>query len=267
MLLGVHCDVRGGYLAALRRAESLGCEAMQMLPCRRHHEPAQEEFSAFRRAFSESRVKRLVLHVRYAPFLASEDRGRRESSIRNLSGEMRFGRSLGAGWLVMHLGAFSPGATLERGLELFAEGVREASPGGPTLLVENVPGGGRRMGGSLEELADALRRLEHRGVDARACIDTAHAWAYGYELDSRDSMSLFLARVHHVLGTDIPVFHVNDSGAERGSHREDHARWGDGRVGSEALQTLLEREGHAVGILEAPRGTDEENLAFVRRAV
>jgi deoxyribonuclease-4 len=265
MLLGVHCDVRGGYLEALRRAEALGCDAMQMLPYRRHHEPAPEEFAAFRRAFSGSRVRRLVLHARYAPFLASEDAAKRLRSVGHLSRELRFARSLGAGWLVMHLGAYSPGATPARGLELLADGVWEAFGGGPTLLIENVPGGGRRMGGSLEELAGALRLLEDRGVDARACIDTAHAWSYGYEIDSRDSMALFLESAHRVLGADIPVFHVNDSGAGRGSRREDHARWGHGRIGSEALRELLEREARAVAILEAPRGTDEENLAFVRR--
>jgi len=162
MIIGIHCGVRDGYLEALRRALSLGCEAMQMFAYPRHRDPSDQELAAFREAFSRSGLKRLVLHVRYLPSLASEDPARRGRSARLLARELSLARALGGDWLVLHLGAYSPGSDPERGMRLFADGVRaafEESGAGVPLLVENIPGGGRRMGGSLEELARFLELL------------------------------------------------------------------------------------------------------------
>lgn len=271
MLLGVHCGVRGGYLSALSRARALACEAMQMLTYPRHQDPSEAELAAFREAYSRSGLMRLVLHVRYLPFLACEEEALRARSARLLAREMRLAQGLGGDWLVLHLGAYSPGSSVERGMGLFADGVKAAAEeSGSTvpLLIENIPGGGRRMGGSLEELASFREILSRRGLRAGVCIDTAHAWAYGYELDSREGMGRFLARVDRLIGAgDVPVFHVNDSRAPQGSHRENHWPWGGGCVAREALAALLERGEYrnAVGIIEAAEpAADEANLAYVR---
>jgi len=139
------------------------------------------------------------------------------------------------------------------------------------LLLENVPGGGRRMGGSLEELArlhDALKpSLPNIGV----CLDTAHAYAAGYDCSSAEGVLNFLARAHRLLGFDaIKAFHLNDSRALLGSHREHHEHWGHGRLGTEGLKALLDREefSDTPAILETPKDgpeADARNLAFARR--
>lgn len=272
MILGVHCDMRKGYAAALRRAEELGCEALQMLPYRRHHDPSDDELAGFREALAASPVKKLVVHVRYAPYLASTDAGKRRRSIAHLAREMRLARGLGGSCLVMHMGAYSPDSTAERGELLLADAVKAASDeAGDTvpLLAENVPGGGRRLGGSVEEIASFLEELDKRSVRAGACVDTAHAMAYGYEIDTRDGMWRFLARVHRLIGAEnVPVFHLNDTRAQAGSHQENHACWGEGFIRAEGLKALLEREDYAdaVGIIESPRfGGEEKSLAFVRK--
>ncbi|MFH1723248.1 MAG: deoxyribonuclease IV [Elusimicrobiota bacterium] len=268
MIFGVHCDVRGGYVPALRHAESLGCGAMQMLSYRRHHEPVPDELAGFRAAFSESALSRLVLHVRYLPSLGAEDAGRRRRSVDLLAREVRLARSLGGDWLVMHMGAYSSGSSLVRGTRLFAEGVRaaldEAGAEVP-LAVENVPGGGRRMGGSLEELAALLEALDRLSVRAHVCLDTAHAWAYGYEIDGREGMWRFLGKLHRLIGAErVSVFHLSDTRVPLGAHREHHWHLGEGFLGTECLASLFEREEFrtAVGILETPAGAglDAANL-------
>ncbi len=273
MILGLHCDVRRGYEAALRCAEELGCEAMQILTYRRHHEPDEAEFAAFREAFEKSSVERLVLHVRYLPALASENQERYRRSIELLVRELLFARALGGDCLVLHIGAYSPGSSVERGMALFSEGVREALDRAAIevpLVVENVPGGGRRLGGSLEELSDLKGRFERLGVAAQFCLDTAHAWAYGYDLDSQDGMWRFLGRVHRLLGADsIRVFHLNDSRAPHGSNLENHRYWGEGFLGTEGMKALFTREEYrgAVGIHEAPTfdpGKNSASLACLR---
>lgn len=270
MILGIHCDVRSGYLSALRQVEALDCDAMQILTYRRHHEPPPEEFSEFRAAFLKSKVQRLILHVRYLPALASSDHLRRERSVELLSRELRFAGELKGDGLIFHMGAFSPDSTEDAGMTFFAEGVRiavERAESNLPLILENVPGGGRRMGGALEELADMGERLQRFNIPLRYCLDTAHAWAFGYDMDTQDGMWRFLGRAHHLLGAEnISVFHLNDSRAPQGSHRENHWHWGEGFLGEEGMRALFAREEFkgTVGILEMPPGRDRASLACVR---
>ncbi len=174
---------------------------------------------------------------------------------------------------MIHGGAYSPDSSLEAGVKLFAQSVImavEQSACRFPLLLENVPGGGRRMGGSLEDLArlqDALKpSLPHVGV----CLDTAHAYAAGYDCSSIEGALSFVARAHRLLGFDaIKAFHLNDTRALLSSHREHHEHWGRGRLGSEGLKALLDREefSSVPGILELPMGgreDDRASLEFVR---
>jgi deoxyribonuclease-4 len=101
------------------------------------------------------------------------------------------------------------------------------------------------------------------------CLDTAHAWAAGYDLSAAEAALKFVARAHRLLGAEaVRAFHLNDSRALLGSHLENHWHWGKGRLGLEGLQVLLAREEFAdiPGILETPKepGADAANLAVVR---
>ena len=274
MILGIHASVARGYARALEEAGGLGCAALQILPYRRHHPPTVEELSAFRAARAGSGVRILLIHSRFVPSLASSDETRRSRSVTHLAEELRLCAALGGDAYILHAGAYSPGSDADAGIKLFADSVRRAalsSSFSGTLLLENVPGGGRRMGGELEELArlqDAARPfVPNLGV----CLDTAHAWAAGYELTSAAAALEFVSRARRLLGADaIRAFHLNDSRALLGSHREDHWHWGKGRLGLSGLKALLAREEFAdiPGILETPKepGADAANLAVVRGA-
>lgn len=273
MRLGVHASIRQGYDAALSDALALGCESLQILPYRRHHTPSDEELSSFNAARSAAKLQ-LLVHSRFVPNLASSDFVRRNRSVKHLADELILTTALGGDAYVIHGGAYSPDSSLEAGVELFAQSVImavEQSSCQTPLLLENVPGGGRRMGGSLEDLArlqDALKpSLPHIGV----CLDTAHAYAAGYDCSSIEGALKFVSRAHRLLGFDsIKAFHLNDTRALLSSHREHHEHWGRGRLGSEGLKALLDREefSSVPGILETPHDgpdADRADLEFARR--
>lgn len=281
MKLGLHVGIRRGALAALGRAEALGAEALQLLPYRRlpAQQPSPDGFrweapdpydaGVFRERRPRGTVKRFVAHVRYLPFLASSDKLKRAASVNLLARELSFSELLGADEIVFHLGAYSPGADPRAGMKLFSEGAAEARKrsGGPPFVIENVPGGGRRMGGTLEELAAFRERMSAFGEPVRVCLDTAHAWAAGYDVATAAGMDAFLDRAAALFGAgDVTLFHLNDTRAARGSHREHHEHWGAGLLGTEGLRRLLARPdfSRATGILEMPPGRDRENLDFVR---
>lgn len=274
MILGVHASVRGGHAAALNEALALGCGSLQILPYARHKEnPSQEELSNFSAARSAAKL-RLLVHSRFVPSLASSDDARRTRSVTHLAHELSLTTALGGEMFVIHGGAYSPDSSLEQGVALFARSVImavEQSSCRVPLLLENVPGGGRRMGGSLEDLArlhDALKpSLPNIGV----CLDTAHAYAAGYDCSSAEGALKFLARAHRLMGFDaVKAFHLNDSRALLGSHREHHEHWGQGRLGTEGLKSLLDRVefSDTPAILETPKDapdSDRRNLDFALR--
>ncbi len=272
MILGLHASVRRGLTVSLDEARALSCDALQILPYPRGHAPDAEELAAFRAARQTLGLRRLLVHSRFVPSLASSDEPRRQRSVAHLARELVLCAGLGGDAYVLHAGAYSPDASPQDGVRLFADAVRRAalSAGfaGP-LLLENVPGGGRRLGGTLEELARLRDALPPGGPITGFCLDTAHAWAAGYDLSSAEGSLRFVARAHRLLGADaVRAFHLNDSRALLGSHREHHWHWGQGRLGLEGLKVLLQRSefSEIPGILETPKepGADAANLALVR---
>ena len=271
MILGVHASVRRGLAAALDEPRELGCRALQILPYQRHAPPSDAELAAFREKRAALGVERLLVHSRFVPSLCSSDAERRRRSVEHLARELSLCLGLGGDAYVLHAGAWSQGSSAVEGERLFAESVRRAagqSGFDGLLLLENVPGGGRRLGGSLEELARLLDSLKSSLPKLGACLDTAHAFAAGYDLSRAEGVMRFLSRAHRLLGDAVRAFHLNDTRALLGSRLENHAHWGEGRLGRECLRAFLQREEYAdaPAILETPKepGADRRNLELAR---
>lgn len=272
MILGVHCSVRAGFDAALDEAGALDCRAMQMLPYRRHHDPSDSELAQFRAALEQSRIARLLVHSRFVPSLASSDTARRGRSVELLARELRLAAKLGARGFILHAGAYSPGENLQAGLELAVDSIIRACGDAEVsvpIVLENVPGGGRRIGGTIEELGRMIEGLDRRLPEAAICLDTAHAWAAGYDISSAEGMFKFLAKIHRLLGAGrVRAFHLNDTRALLGSHREHHGHWGEGYLGCEGLKVLLARPEYeaTAGIIETPKTQDgdRKNLEYLK---
>lgn len=250
--------MRNGYLAAVAEAGGLGLRAMQMLPYRRHHQPQDADFAEFRAARRAAGIERLLVHSRYLPALATSDEPRRGNTVRHLVRELAMARKLAADAYVLHVGAYAPGSDFAAGLALFRRSLAEArgEAGALPLYIENVPGGGRRMGATARELGELLAAARSVWPEAALCLDTAHAWAAGQALESfRD------------LAAAVQAWHLNDSLAEFGSGLESHWHLGQGRIGAEALGALLRRLAptDATVILETPKGPgdDERNVRWV----
>jgi deoxyribonuclease-4 len=272
VILGVHASVRGGYGKALDEALALGCGSLQILPYARHHQPTDEELKSFSAARSAAKIQ-LLVHSRFVPSLASSDSVRRNRSIELLTNELILTTALGGNAYVIHGGAYSPDSSLDVGVKNFAASVImavEQSSCRFPLFLENVPGGGRRMGGSLEDLARLQDALKPSLPNIGICLDTAHAYAAGYDCSSAEGALKFLSRANRLLGMDaVKAFHLNDTRALLSSHREHHEHWGKGRLGSEGLKALLDREefSQAPAILETPKtapDSDRLNLEFAR---
>ena len=105
-----------------------------------------------------------------------------------------------------------------------------------TLLLETMAGKGSEIGGTFEELAAVIAQVElesHVGV----CLDTCHVWDAGYDIVG--DLDGVLEEFDRVIGLDrLHAIHLNDSMNARGSHKDRHARIGEGEIGFKALAAV-----------------------------
>jgi deoxyribonuclease-4 len=106
----------------------------------------------------------------------------------------------------------------------------------------------------------------------RACFDTCHAFASGYDERSAETARATVDEWDRVVGLEnLVAVHCNDSLAGLGSNRDRHANIGQGEIGEEGFRTLLHdpRLADKPFILEVPgfqgKGPDAANMEILRR--
>ena len=275
MRFGFHLSVAGGPQRAAREAQELGLDCLQVFAGNprgwRHKALDMEQAEEFRRRCRRAGLDPVVVHAPYLLNLASPDDQLWQKSIAALAQQMERAEQLGAAAVVVH-----PGSRRQRGLEWglarVARGVARAleqSGGRVECWLENTAGGGGQVGGTLVQLARILEQLP--GAPVALCLDTAHAWGAGYHLEGPRELARFLDRVEVLLGLErVRLWHLNDSLAPRGSHRDQHTHLGRGRLGVEGFRAIVAepRLQDAAFIMETPKdrpGADQRNLDFLRR--
>jgi deoxyribonuclease-4 len=119
-------------------------------------------------------------------------------------------------------------------------------------------------------MIDGVREPERLGI----CFDTAHAFAAGYELRTREGYEATWTEFAEELGLDrLMAVHLNDSKKDLGSRVDRHEHIGQGQLGLEPFRFLL-NDARFRGLpmtLETDKGPDlaedRENLALLRSLI
>jgi deoxyribonuclease-4 len=222
-------------------------------------------------------LKPLVIHTNYLINLAATNGVFLKKSIEAFRGEIERALDLCADYLVLHPGSFR-GADREQGLLRTAAAIAasttgiDLAKGGLTILIENTAGAEFSLGGSFEQVAEVLERLEGL-VPVGACIDTCHTHVAGYDIVSEKGMQGTLAQLDATVGLkNVRVWHCNDAKAACGSKLDRHQHIGKGTIGLEAFRRLLNHPklAHAAFIAETPidePGDDARNVAALKKLV
>src|SRR6202007_1849411 len=147
-------------------------------------------------------LKPLAIHTNYLINLASSNERFLQMSLEAFRGEVVRALSLCADYLVLHPGSFR-GADREQGLLRTAAAIAastkglDLAKGGLTILIENTAGAEFSLGGSFEQVAEVLDRLDGL-VPIGACIDTCHTHVAGYDIVSEHGL---YARLQHLDAT------------------------------------------------------------------
>lgn len=266
MRVGLHVRVSGGYGKAVEHVRAAGGTAMQIFSSNpRSYRTSHIDHAGltrFRGLREEAGIAPCAIHTPYLVNLASDDPKISSGSIGLIRHDLAVAAAGGIALVNTHLGSYGSRDRREgftavcRALERVLDDV----PGDVMLVLENSAGAGNLAGGSLEELGEFVGALRHPQLGV--CLDTAHAWAAGYAIDTRDGVERFLGLAEQNVGLDkIPLFHFNDTEVALGGARDRHWHIGEGNIGFDGFRALLSRPELAdkTAVLETP-GDDADDL-------
>jgi deoxyribonuclease-4 len=178
-----------------------------------------------------------VIHASYLVNLCTPKDDLREKSIASMQTEVDTAERLGIPYVNVHLGAHT-GAGVDGGLENAASALDELDvPDDVTILIESDAGSGTKLGGDFEHLATVLEASEQ---DLEICLDTAHAFAAGYDLSTEAGVEETVAELDDVVGLEnLSYIHLNDSKHECGTNKDEHALIGEGLIGEEGMRAFV----------------------------
>ena len=242
--VGAHASVAGGVHNAVDEQQEVGGNCGQIFS----HSPQvwqdpdvePDNAAQFREASKAGNIGPWVIHASYLVNLATPKPDLREKSIASMQREVDVADTLGVRYVNVHLGAHT-GAGVESGLENAATTLDElAVPDGVTVLVESDAGSGTKLGGDFENLRAVLDRSEQ---DLEVCLDTAHAFAAGYDLSTTAAVEETIAEFDDVVGLEnLACVHLNDSKHGCGTNKDEHAHIGEGLVGEEGMRAFVNHE-------------------------
>ncbi len=278
--LGAHESIAGGIYRALDRAESVGCESVQLFVKSNRSwavKPlTEEDVARFKARVEETGIHPVVGHTSYLLNLAAPDEDLWRRSLETLIVELERCEALGIPYLVLHPGSHM-GLGEEEGLRRVARALGEVHAACPgfhaSILLETTAGQGTNLGYTFEQLAWLLENTP-QGDRLGVCVDTCHIFAAGYELRTPEGYAATMEALDRVIGLDrLRALHLNDSRHDLGSRKDRHEHIGKGFIGLEGFRSVVNdpRLKGLPGLLETPKSSDlhedAENLAVLRSLV
>ena len=241
MLIGNHLSASKGYAAMGKAALALDANTFAFFTRNPRGGKAKEidekDVEKFLNFAKEHEFGKIVAHAPYTMNLCAA-----KEDVRSFSKEMLLDDLKRMEYTPYNYYNFHPGSHVgqgaEKGIVLIAEALNEAlkPEQTTTVLLETMAGKGTVVGRTFEELREILDRVElndKMGV----CLDTCHVWDGGYDIVN--DLDGVLNEFDRVIGLDrLKAVHFNDSMNDCGSHKDRHAKIGEGKIGAEAMRRV-----------------------------
>ena len=241
MRVGAHESIAGGVANAVDRQLDDGGNCGQIFT----HSPQvwqdpnidAEDAAAFRERSADHDVGPWVIHSSYLVNLCTPKDDLRAKSIGSMQQEVDAAATLDIPYVNVHLGAHT-GAGVDQGLDNAVSALGELDiPDGVTVLVESDAGSGTKLGDDFAHLGYVL---DESAQDLEICLDTAHAFAAGYDLSAPAGVDAAFEELDSEVGVEnLAYVHLNDSKHACGTNKDEHAHIGEGEIGEEGMTAFL----------------------------
>lgn len=239
--IGCHLSSAKGYLHMAKDAVSIDANTFQFFTRNPRGGRAKaidpKDIAAFAAYAPEHGIERILAHAPYTLNPASDKQQTRDFALMVLAEDLGRMEETPHQLYNMHPGS-AVGQPCEVAIAKIADALNQSllPHQTTTLLLETMAGKGSEIGGTFEELAAIIAQVElesHMCV----CLDTCHVWDAGYDIVG--DLDGVLEEFDRVIGLDrLHAIHLNDSMNARGSHKDRHARIGEGEIGFKALAAV-----------------------------
>lgn len=158
-----------------------------------------------------------------------------------LEHEIQLTIELGIPNLILHPGSASNCKNADEAIDALARTLNSMQKKYPsiTFILENGAHGNVSIGCDIQDFSKLLVKLNYP-ERIQFCIDTAHAFCYGYDIKEEKKREDFIQLLEAEIGIQrIRLLHINDTKEQLGSNRDEHAILGEGTIGLQALQAFV----------------------------
>lgn len=237
-----------------------------------HPNHSDEQVDAYKRLVAEAGIGPNFAHGTYLVNLATSDPTMRQRSVDNVSATAATGERIGLVGVVVHIGS-GRGQSVDDAELQVATALEQvlANTRTSSIILENSAGSGALLGSRFEQIGSLIKRL---GRDRRLglCMDTAHTFASGYDLRTKDGIQRTVDEIDQYIGLErLKIIHANDSKVDLNSYVDRHQNIGKGFLGEAAFERLLAQPAFRVTpwVVEAPgydnKGPDLQNVLDLKR--
>lgn len=240
--IGCHLSASNGYLAMGKDTVSIEANTFQFFtrnPRGGSARPVDEaDINNFKAFAGENGISVILAHAAYTLNACSADEGTRAFAKEMMADDLRR-----LEYLPGNLYNFHPGSHVKQGAETGIEQISNMlneilTPDiSTTVLLETMAGKGSEVGRTFEEIRAILDRVELKDKMG-VCFDTCHVFDAGYDIVS--DLDGVLEEFDRIIGLErLRAIHLNDSMNTLGSHKDRHAKIGEGNIGLDALVRVL----------------------------
>ena len=242
LYIGCHLSVTDGYEAMGKTMMEFGGNTFAFFTRNprggKSKEISAEDANALVELLKQENFGPLVAHGSYTMNLCSAKPETRRNGFEMMAQDLKKMEELIPG----NLYNFHPGSHTGQGIEVGITQIVDVlnqllNPEmTTTVLLETMAGKGSEVGGTFEELAEIIQRVEHN-EKLGVCFDTCHTWDAGYDLVN--DFDGVLQHFDSVIGLNrLKAIHFNDSKNPCGSHKDRHEKLGLGFLGEEAMKRI-----------------------------
>jgi deoxyribonuclease-4 len=270
MKIGCHVSIAGGIQNAPKRAADLGCEIFQLFTRSPQGGPAPEltrdVVAEFKEEMKKWKQEDCYIHTPYYINFASVKENVRKASVKVVREELERGSSIGAKYVMTHLGSAKDYINKAEALDVVVQSVNEIMHGykGETIfLLEISAGSGDIIGSTFEELHYIISKTTDKiGV----CIDSAHVFASGYDIKTEGGFDEVAKNINNTVGLNaVKLIHANDSMVDLGEKKDRHEHIGDGKIGLSGFNNLIKQFPNIDMILETDHNKVEDDIRKLKK--
>jgi deoxyribonuclease-4 len=237
--IGAHVSAAGGVENAPERAHDIGATGFALFTKNQRQWKAKPLTTENIEGFKENCEKygytpdTIIPHDSYLINLGHPEKEKLQKSRDAFLDEMQRCEQLGITLLNFHPGSHLNKISEEECLETIADSINWTleRTKGVRAVIENTAGQGTNMGFRFEHLAEIMDQVDDKNR-VGVCIDTAHAFAAGYDLSTEEGFDETFREFEEIVGFDnLLAMHLNDSKKELGTKVDRHDSLGDGKIG------------------------------------